>query len=99
MLLHTPSRREDHKVSHSNPRAVARTRQHSEDGRILGQRSNDEACTPEIGRTHWMVKGDRIHHHELGEVILVGVVVAMPTHHIKGGVALEKTQLRPLYHF
>ena len=36
-----------------------------------------------------MVKGHGIDDHKLGEVILVGVVVAVPGYHIKGGVALK----------
>ena len=37
-----------------------------------------------------MVKGDSVDDHELAEVILIGIVIPMPGHHIKRGVALQK---------
>ena len=41
-----------------------------------------------------MVKGDSVDDHELAEVILVGIVIPMPGHHIKRGVALQKENWR-----
>ena len=43
---------------------------------------------------HCMVKGDSVDDHELAEVILVGIVIPMPGHHIKRGVALQKENWR-----
>lgn len=40
--------------------------------------------------THWVVKGDRIDDDKATKVVLVRVIVAMPTNHIKGGVVLQQ---------
>ena len=50
------------------------------------------------GMTYCMVKGHSIDDHELPEVILVGIVVAMPGNHIIWGVALRKQERHALWH-
>ena len=40
-------------------------------------------------KTHRVIKGCGIDHHEVLEVVLVGRIVTMPTNHIKRRVALN----------
>lgn len=35
-----------------------------------------------------MVKANRVNHHELGQIVLEGHIVTMPSHHIEDGVIL-----------
>lgn len=43
-----------------------------------------------------MIEGDRIDDHEVGEIVLVGHVVAVPRHHIERGVALLRREQHAL---
>ena len=98
VLLDTPTWWEDDKISDSNTRLCTGAGKHREDGGILGEEADQPLhgfCSvtrcgwQQEANTHCMVKGHSIDDHELGEVILVGIVVAMPRYHIKGGVALK----------
>lgn len=88
MLLNTPSRREYDKVCDSYSRCVTWTREDREDGWILTNKCNIikfgnalNVLTQHF--THTVVETDSIDCHEVGQVILVGVVVAMPSYNVK----------------